>query len=199
MRPWTWHCASCEGSLIDLTASMLRLTAVRARHRPYKYTAQRTLFGTHKGHHCQEGVRTWPGDYARRRAGLTVLLDPSLQLPGPAAARPGVELAMAEHRVRNIPAQGLVESPVRLAVHGSGGGPEKPTSGNTGRALRADLTCCRMEVKDRPTLGGCGALLASGKLVVELPELRVIFRVELPGGCAGCWWRICAGRWRGAW
>ena len=24
--------------------------------------------GTHKGHQCQEGVRTWPGDYARRRA-----------------------------------------------------------------------------------------------------------------------------------
>ena len=43
---------------------------------------QRPHFGTHKGHHCQEGVRTWPGDYARRRAGLTVLLDPSSQLPG---------------------------------------------------------------------------------------------------------------------
>ena len=38
--------------------------------------------GTHKGHHCQEGVRIWPGDYARRRAGLTVLLDPSPQLAG---------------------------------------------------------------------------------------------------------------------
>jgi hypothetical protein len=38
--------------------------------------------GTHKGHQCQEGVRTWPGDYACRRAGLTVLLDPSSQLPG---------------------------------------------------------------------------------------------------------------------
>ena len=37
---------------------------------------------THKGHQCQEGVRTWPGDYARRRAGLTILLDPSSQLPG---------------------------------------------------------------------------------------------------------------------
>jgi hypothetical protein len=36
--------------------------------------------GTHKGR-CQEGIRTWPGDYARRRAGLTVLLDPSLLLP----------------------------------------------------------------------------------------------------------------------
>ena len=49
----------------------------------------RALIGTHKGHRCQEGVRIWPGDYARRRAGLTVLLDPSSQLPGPAAARPG--------------------------------------------------------------------------------------------------------------
>ena len=29
----------------------------------------------------EEGVRIWPGDYARRRAGLTVLLDPSSQLP----------------------------------------------------------------------------------------------------------------------
>jgi hypothetical protein len=29
-----------------------------------------------------QGVRTWPGDYARRRAGLTILLDPSSQLPG---------------------------------------------------------------------------------------------------------------------
>ena len=48
-----------------------------------------TIFGTHKGHRCQEGVRIWPGDYARRRAGLTVLLCPSSQLPGPAAARPG--------------------------------------------------------------------------------------------------------------
>jgi hypothetical protein len=38
--------------------------------------------GTHKGHHCQEGVQIWPGDYARRRAGLTVLLDPSSQLTG---------------------------------------------------------------------------------------------------------------------
>jgi len=44
--------------------------------------AQRTHFGTHKGHHCQEGVRIWPGDYARRRAGLTILLDPSAQVPG---------------------------------------------------------------------------------------------------------------------
>ena len=50
---------------------------------------QRPHFGTHEGHRCQEGVRIWPGDYARRRAGLTVLLDPSSQLPGPAAARPG--------------------------------------------------------------------------------------------------------------
>ncbi len=40
----------------------------------------RTHFGTHKGHRCQEGVRTWPGDYACRRAGLTALLDPSSQL-----------------------------------------------------------------------------------------------------------------------
>src|SRR5712691_12949209 len=40
------------------------------------------LFGTHKGHHCQEGVRIWPGDFTRCRAGLTVLLDPSSQLPG---------------------------------------------------------------------------------------------------------------------
>jgi signal peptidase II len=39
------HCASCECTLNDLTASMLRLTAVRAKHRPYRYTAQRTLFG----------------------------------------------------------------------------------------------------------------------------------------------------------
>jgi hypothetical protein len=45
MRPWTWHCASCEGSLSDLTASMLRLTAVRAGHRLYRHDAQRTLFG----------------------------------------------------------------------------------------------------------------------------------------------------------
>jgi hypothetical protein len=37
----------------------------------------RLIAGTHKGHHCQEGVQIWPGDYARRRAGLTVLLDPS--------------------------------------------------------------------------------------------------------------------------
>jgi hypothetical protein len=44
---------------------------------------------THKGHHCQEGVRIWPGDYACLRAGLTVLLDPSSQLPGPAAALEG--------------------------------------------------------------------------------------------------------------
>lgn len=33
--------------------------------------------GTHKGLHCQEGVRIWPGGYVRRQAGLTVLLDPS--------------------------------------------------------------------------------------------------------------------------
>jgi hypothetical protein len=33
--------------------------------------------GTHKGRWCQEGVRIWPGGYVRRRAGLTVLLDPS--------------------------------------------------------------------------------------------------------------------------
>ena len=44
---------------------------------------RRTHIGTHKGHHCQEGVRIWPGDYARRRAGLTVLLDPSSPLPIP--------------------------------------------------------------------------------------------------------------------
>src|SRR5579859_984921 len=44
--------------------------------------AERTPRGTHKGRWCQEGARTWPGDYARRRAGLTVRLDPSSQLPG---------------------------------------------------------------------------------------------------------------------
>ena len=54
--------------------------------------------GTHKGHHCQEGVRTWPGDYARRRAGLTILLDPSSQLPGPAAAQLGVKLERPQPR-----------------------------------------------------------------------------------------------------
>ena len=46
-----------------------------------------THLGTHKGHHCQEGVRIWPGDYARRRAGLTILLDPSSQLPGSCSPR----------------------------------------------------------------------------------------------------------------
>jgi hypothetical protein len=25
------------------------------------------LIGTYKGSRCQEGMRTWPGDYARRR------------------------------------------------------------------------------------------------------------------------------------
>ncbi len=25
------------------------------------------LIGTHEGSRCQEGIRTWPGDYARRR------------------------------------------------------------------------------------------------------------------------------------
>ena len=49
---------------------------------PIALIARRTSRGTHKGHQCQEGVRTWPGDYARRRAGLNVLLDPSSQLPG---------------------------------------------------------------------------------------------------------------------
>jgi len=44
--------------------------------------SSRTLIGTHKGPRCQEGIRIWPGDCARRRAGLTVLLDPSSQLPG---------------------------------------------------------------------------------------------------------------------
>ena len=39
--------------------------------------------GTHKGHHCQEGVRIWPGSYARRQARLTVLLDTSSQLLDP--------------------------------------------------------------------------------------------------------------------
>ena len=43
----------------------------------------RPHIGTHKGHHCQEGIRTWPGDYACRRAGVTVLLVSSSQLPGP--------------------------------------------------------------------------------------------------------------------
>ena len=32
----------------------------------HKYPkGQRPLFGTHKGHHCQEGVRIWPGGYVR--------------------------------------------------------------------------------------------------------------------------------------
>ena len=42
---------------------------------------RRPLLGTHKGHRCQEGIQIWPGDYARRRAGLTVLLGSSSQLP----------------------------------------------------------------------------------------------------------------------
>jgi hypothetical protein len=37
-------------------------TLCRSTH---KYLcSQRPLFGTHEGHHCQEGVRTWPGGYA---------------------------------------------------------------------------------------------------------------------------------------
>jgi hypothetical protein len=55
-------------------------------------------FGTHKGHQCQEGVRTWPGDYARRRAGLIILLDLSSQVPGLLAARPGVRLERPQPR-----------------------------------------------------------------------------------------------------
>jgi len=54
--------------------------------------------GTHKGHQCQEGVRTWPGDYARRRAGLTVLLDPSSRLLVLPAARAGVKLERPQPR-----------------------------------------------------------------------------------------------------
>jgi len=50
----------------DISELARRLAEAEGRH------------GTHKGHHCQEGVRIWPGGYARRRAGLTVLLDPSL-------------------------------------------------------------------------------------------------------------------------
>jgi hypothetical protein len=39
--------------------------------------------GTHKGHQCQEGVRTWPGDYARRRAGLDCSSGSFLAAAGP--------------------------------------------------------------------------------------------------------------------
>jgi hypothetical protein len=45
--------------------------------------------GTYKGHYCQEGVQTWPGDFARRRAGLTVLLDLPRSCRGLLAARRG--------------------------------------------------------------------------------------------------------------
>src|SRR5690348_18383765 len=69
--------------------SALKVTSERANPLIHM-CAQRTLFGTHKGHQCQEGIRTWPGDYARRRAGLTVLLDSSSQLPGSSCrAAPG--------------------------------------------------------------------------------------------------------------
>ena len=48
---------------------------------PAAPAALNPVCGTHKGHRCQEGIRIWPGGYARRRAGLTILLDPSSQLP----------------------------------------------------------------------------------------------------------------------
>ena len=51
-------------------------------------STQRTPRGTHKGHHCQQGARILPGDYARR-AGLTVLLDLPRRCPVPSRRAEG--------------------------------------------------------------------------------------------------------------
>jgi len=53
-----------------------------------KSTTQRTPRGIHKGHHCQQGARILPGDYARR-AGLTVLLDLPRRCPVPSRRAEG--------------------------------------------------------------------------------------------------------------
>jgi hypothetical protein len=71
----------------------------QACHTTHKYvSAQRPHIGTHKGHECQEGVRTWPGDYARRRAGLIILLDPSSQVPGSSRRAARVRLERPQPR-----------------------------------------------------------------------------------------------------
>ena len=63
--------------------------SLRGPTSPYELRRGCTIRGTHKGHRCQEGIRVWPGDYARRRAGLTVLLDPSSPLPSPSRRAAG--------------------------------------------------------------------------------------------------------------
>jgi hypothetical protein len=71
------------------------------------------LSGTHEGHCCQESVRTWPGDCARRRAGLTILLDPSSQLPASSRRAVGGQAgapaaAQRRGRTRLTPASGAL-------------------------------------------------------------------------------------------
>ena len=55
--------------------------------RRWSVPALLSLFGTHEGHLCQEGVRVWPGDRVRSRAGYRS--GSSSQLPGVTPARGG--------------------------------------------------------------------------------------------------------------
>src|SRR5580704_19605603 len=109
-------CAKTEVALRDELSLSLRPRPAEfaAADRPHAKgpgpavpTALDPVRGTHKGYHCQEGARIWPGGDGRRRAGPTVLLDPSAQLPGPAAGRPGrhgVDLRQCHTRPVAFPA-----------------------------------------------------------------------------------------------
>jgi hypothetical protein len=101
------HACTSIGSACIVTVKSCKLRralsrprcAHRASGRPSpSAAASRAVGGTHKGHQCQEGVRTWPGDYARRRAGLTVFLDPSSRLPGSSCRAARVRLERPEPR-----------------------------------------------------------------------------------------------------
>jgi hypothetical protein len=66
-----WLTSTLDGSLIYLAAFILsrKYAALMMKSLPELMKGQcrsgseRTHFGTHEGHRCQEGVRIWPGDY----------------------------------------------------------------------------------------------------------------------------------------
>jgi hypothetical protein len=138
----------------------------RACHTPLSASA---VSGTHKGHQCREGVRTWPGGYARRRAGLTVLLDPSSQVPGSsrrAARGQAGAPAAAQRRGRTslTPASGGRSSRarkggwLRLACQGSRAGSRCVAGGVVSQApirRRASMRAAAMTICPGP---GCSVM-----------------------------------------
>jgi hypothetical protein len=117
------------------TTDSLNTTSEHAGQRISMRARNVLLFGTHKSHQCQEGVRTWPGDYAQPSAAR-------ISLPGARCGRSPprcVELAFRTPPRHRAPGPGTWKDPDprRRSSRGSEGPEQACLPGKGGYATPA--------------------------------------------------------------